>query len=142
MYARATLTKGAFASKIFHTFRVQAPYKNACDDVLQSIQKTLDTLVFGGFAKVTYATAQQPTYDGGFGHLNVARRMRAEWAHFACQLGDCEPAVWKNIWWYRLRQVYGPLCDRDFVFSTCAFKSLTVKYEPSQVATDGDGMLG
>jgi len=112
---------------------VQAPYEGARELTLNAIQATLNGLVFGGYTPMKITTAQQPVCDVGFGHIDLERRMAAEWALFARQLADCEQAPWKNIWWYRLRQVYGELCDRDFVFSTCAFKNLSLRSEPSQV---------
>ena len=59
--------------------------------------------------------------------------MQAEWAHLASQLANDTPAPWKNIWWARLRQVYGDLCDRDLLLGTCRYKLLTLRAEPSQV---------
>ena len=59
LFIRAALAKGAFASKIYHTFRAQAPYVRARDAVLHNIQLTLNTLVLGGYSNVTHTQAQE-----------------------------------------------------------------------------------
>ena len=133
IYARSTLAKGGFASKVFYTFKIQAPYEGARRIVFDALQKTMNRLVFGGFCNITIDTAQQPPCDGGVGHLHVERRMHAEWAHLAGQLTNHEPAAWKNVWWRNLRDVYGELCDRDLLLSTCSYQLLKLRAAPSQV---------
>ena len=134
VYARSALAKGAFASKMFHTFKMQAPCAAIRTTVLRNIQKVINQLVFGKFFQIRTDTAQQPYKDGGVSHLHVERRMKAEWAMLAAQLATNEPAPWKNIWWYGMRDVYGPLCDDpDLVHTTCQFKLLPSSKEPSQV---------
>ena len=133
IYARSTLAKGAFASKIFHTFIVQSPYQGARDQVIKSLQNTINSLVFGGFYNVSVETAQQPPCDAGVGHLNVKRRLEAEWAHLASYLMSSAAAAWKNIWWYELRNVYGNLCDPDLLQTACTYRRLQLEAGPSQV---------
>ena len=113
---------------------MQAPCAAIRTTVLRNIQKVINQLVFGKFFQIRTDTAQQPYKDGGVSHLHVERRMKAEWAMLAAQLANNEPAPWKNIWWYGMRTVYGPLCDdRDLVHTTCQFKLLQSSKEPSQV---------
>ena len=93
-----------------------------CQDVLQRVQTVLNALVFGGYTNVAIAAAQQPRSDAGIGHLDVARRMEAEWTTLACRLIDDKPAPWKNIWWRHLRDVYGDaLCGRDMLLGEWTF---------------------
>ena len=133
LFTRAALTKGAFASKIYHTFRAQAPYTNARNTVLHNIQTVLNTLVFGGYSNVAHSQAQQAFADGGFEHIDIEARMRAEWALHMRELMTPRPAVWKNIWWYHLQQVYGPLCGADLPLTRCAFTRMPLHAAPSQV---------
>ena len=82
---------------------------------------------------MTIPTAQQPFCDAGASHLHLERRMNAEWAHLVAQLMDGTTAAWKNIWWKRMRDVYGPLCDRDMPLSGCTYQLMRVDAGPSQV---------
>ena len=133
VYANVALAKGGFASKVVYTFKIQAPSAQVRDDVFDKLQGTLNRLVFGGFRHIAVDMAQQPHCDGGVGHIDIAKRMRAEWAHLASQLANDVSAGWKNIWWWRLRQVYGELCDRDLLLSTCQYKLFEREQQPSQV---------
>ena len=121
IYARSTIARGAFAAKVVHTFRIQAPYENARDLTFRDLQSTLDTLVFGGYTNVAVATAQQDIRDAGTGHINIREWMKAEWAQLARQLTDTEPAQWKNIWWYNIRRAYGRLAEADLLLTTCTY---------------------
>ena len=78
IYARSTLAKGAFASKVYHTFKLQAPAASVRHNVFKGLQGTLNTLVFGKYYEVRVDTAQQPSRDAGIGHVDIARRMRAD----------------------------------------------------------------
>ena len=145
VYARVAITKGAFASKPLHTFRVQAPYEGARNVTFDDIQATLNQLVFGSYYATTVECAQQPIADAGVGHINLRRHMTAEWAHLARQLADPSPAVWKNIWWRHIRDVYGPLTDRDLIYTRCTYTLLRLSAGPSQVqqlAMQAWGQLG
>ena len=134
VYARSMLAKGAFASKIVHTFRLQVPIAGARENIFKSLQRTLNTLVFGGFHGVTVRASQQPPEDGGLGHINIERKMQAEWARLTGQLLDGKPAVWKNIWWSELRTVYGDiLTTPDLLHSTCRFELLDAAAGPSEL---------
>ena len=133
IYARSRLAKGAFASKVIHTFKVQCPHEKARETALARLQDTLNQLVFGNFYNITVATSTQPPSDCGVGHLDVSRRLEAEWAHLVTYLMSSEAAVWKNIWWYELRQVYGDLCDLDMPLTTLTYKLLALSPGPSQV---------
>ena len=133
VYARSKLAKGAFASKIFHTFKVQAPFEPAQREVTKRIQDTLNQLVFGGFNGVALETAEQPSCDAGVGHINIRRRLEAEWAHLVTYLMSSEQAAWKNVWWYELRKVYGDLCERDLPHTTLTYKLFALAASPSQV---------
>ena len=103
---------------------MQVPSERVRDHVLDQLQKTINGLVFGRFYSVAVPTAQQPPCDGGFGHINLARRMEAEWATLACRLCDDKPAPWKNIWWRHLRDVYGTLADRDMLLGSWSYALL------------------
>ena len=133
LFIRAALAKGAFASKIYHTFRAQAPYEGARNAVLHDIQLTLNTLVFGGYSNVAHTQAQQPFSDGGFDHIDISTRMRAEWALHMRELMSPRAAAWKNIWWFNIAKVYGPLCGADLPLTRCAFKRMPFDAAPSQV---------
>ena len=133
IYARSALAKGAFASKVMHTFTVQAPFEPARLEVLKRLQTTLNKLVFGSFYNVAVETAMQPSCDAGVGHINITRRLEAGWAHLVTHVMSSELAVWKNIWWFNLRQVYGELCDLDLPLTTMTYKLLSLRTEPSQV---------
>jgi hypothetical protein len=65
VYARSALAKGAFASKMFHTFKMQAPCAATRTTVFRNIQKVINQLVFGKFFQIRTDTAQQPYKDGG-----------------------------------------------------------------------------
>ena len=93
VYARVALAKGGFASKVFYTFKVQAPGEAMRANVFTALQRVLNTLVYGGFQSVTVERAQQPPCDAGVGHINLERRMQAEWAHLAVQLANDEPTM-------------------------------------------------
>ena len=93
IYARSALAKGAFASKIYHTFTVQAPFEGARTAALAKLQRVLNRLVFGGFHPVSLHTAQQAPGDAGVGHINIARRLRAEGARLAAQRAAIQVAV-------------------------------------------------
>ena len=101
--------------------------------MLDNIQTVLNTLVFGGYSNVAHSQAQQAFADGGFEHIDIEARMRAEWALHMRELMTPRPAVWKNIWWYHLQQVYGPLCGADLPLTRCAFKRMPLHAAPSQV---------
>ena len=133
VYARIQLARGAFASKVFHTFLVQAPPEPAQERALQRLQTTLDQLVFGKFHGVAGATARQPQQDLGLGHLDIARQVHANWACLAKQLADDTPAVWKNIWWANMRSTYKSLCDKDLLLSNCTYRLLMDQAAPSYV---------
>jgi hypothetical protein len=141
--ARSALAKGGFASKIFYTFTIQAPDAarpaevlrpslRTRSEILKSLQKTMNRLVFGRYFPTTVTTAQQPFVDGGVGHIDVERRLHAEWAHFASQLANDEPAPWKNIWWRHLRDTYGDaLCSKDLLLTSCTYTLLQEASGPS-----------
>ena len=132
-YVRAAIAKGAFASKVYHTFKAQAPFESMRTLALQRIQDTLNKLVFGGFNNVATTQAQQAKCDGGFGHVNLHARVHAEYAHLVRELIVDTPSDWKNIWWHRLRKVYGPLASADLPLTLCTFERLTFDAAPSQV---------
>ena len=94
---------------------------------------TLNTLVFGKYSNVTHSQAQQGREDGGFGHIDIAARMRSEWALLVRELMTPTPQAWKNVWWYNIKQVYGPLCGADLPLTRCAFKRMVMDAAPSQV---------
>ena len=133
IYARSAVAKGGFGSKVIYGFKIQAPYEGARTLVFNTLQVTLNRLVFGGYCDVTIATAQQPCCDAGASHLHLERRMNAEWAHLVVRLMDGTSAAWKNIWWKRMRDVYGPLCDRDMPLSSCTYQLMQFDAGPSQV---------
>ena len=58
LHARSTLAQGAFASKIYYTFKIQAPFEPFQEAIYKDLQQTLNTLVFGKFYGTTVATAQ------------------------------------------------------------------------------------
>ena len=145
VYARSAVAKGGFASKVIYSFAIQAPAAaqvrggtrpnlRTRGALLQSLQKTINQLVFGKYFPITINTAQQPKIDGGIGHINVERRLNAEWAHFASQLANDEHAAWKNIWWWHLRNTYGAmLCTKDLLLTSCTYALLRKSAAPSEV---------
>jgi len=68
--------------------------------------------------------------------------MQAEWAHLACRLSEDEAAPWKNIWWFNLREVYGDLCERDLLYTTCRYQRLKLNAGPSQVQQEAMAAWG
>ena len=74
------------------------------DVELGKTQRVLDTALFGegGHCFSSRATAYQPGRDGGLGHINIAARMRAEWAQVAIQLAVSQEA-WVEVWKEELR---------------------------------------
>ena len=133
IYARSNVAQGAFISKVFHTFAVQAPFEGARDIAIKRLQDVVNRLVFNKFYNVTLATAMQPAKDAGIGHINVRRRLQAGWARHVHHLMSPRPAVWKNVWWYELRQIYGSLVDYDLPLTTCTYQLVNTSVGPSQI---------
>ena len=133
LHARSQLAKGGFASKVLHTFSVQAPHEPMQKIIFDRIQKVLNSLVFGGFYNVTVSTACQPPEDGGLAHVSVERRVRAGWMHYVSRLMQSKPAVWKNIWWYNLRCIYGPLACKGLLATNCTFAQTSTSAAVSEV---------
>ena len=133
IYARSAVAQGAFISKVFHTFAVQAPFEGARDVAIKRLQEVVNRLVFSKFYNVTLATAMQPAKDAGIGHINVRRRLQAGWARHIHRLMSPRPAAWKNVWWFELRQIYGPLVDYDMPLTTCTYQLVNMSVGPSQI---------
>ena len=89
--------------------------------------------MFGGYSNVAHTQAQQPFNDGGFDHIDISTRMRAEWALHMRELMSPRAAAWKNIWWFNIAKVYGPLCGADLPLTRCAVKRMPFDAAPSQV---------
>ena len=92
------------------------------DVELGKTQRVFDTALFGegGHCFSSRATAYQPGRDGGLGHINIAARMRAEWAQVAIQLAVSQEA-WVEVWKEELRGVYGTLAETHLEKTTCSF---------------------
>ena len=112
---------------------MQAPFEGARDAAIKRLQDVVDQLVFNKFFNVTKATAMQPAKDAGIGHINVHRRLQAGWARHVHRLMSPRPAAWKNIWWFELRELYGPLVDRDLPLTTCTYQLVSTSAGPSQI---------
>jgi hypothetical protein len=104
--SKVNLIKGMYAARLPYRAAVQVSRK--ADEELGHTQRVFDTALFGegGHCFASRQTSYQPRWDGGVGHIHVASRMRAEWAHLAAQLGTSEE-MWAAVWRDELEGVYG-----------------------------------
>ncbi len=131
IYARSALAKGAFVSKVYHTFLVQVPEQKVRNAIIKRLQALVNSLVFGKYSGAKNCVHQQPVRDGGIGHLDVKARLRANWTGLIMQLCQADAAPWKNIWWHAMRARYGDLATSRLVFSKCSFHLLRASTSPA-----------
>ena len=97
VYARSTLAKGAFASKIVYTFRLQVPFAGARANVFDKLQR------YAQHTRVWWlpwrhrpsvaTTGQPPPENCGLCHINIESKLQAEWTRLTSQLRDGKLAV-------------------------------------------------
>ena len=116
---RVHLVKGAYAAKIPYQAAIQVPKK--ADWKIEQTQQTLDRAVFGKWAFISRKTAYQPEEDGGYGHVDLKRRLQAEWANHVAALVDGEDA-WMRLWKTQLSEEYGGIDATKLLNSTCSFR--------------------
>ena len=114
--ARVTLTRGAYASRIPYQAGAQIPPQADAIRLIVATQRTFDQAVFGDFQFMTRLTARQPRRDGGISHIDLRRRLQAEWASLCVDMLRRTDS-WHTYWWDGLERTYGDLGDRELLQS-------------------------
>jgi len=95
-------------SDLFYEEQVQVP--DTADEEIEKTQRVFDEAVFGitgkgGRAFVRYSQSYQLWEDGGIDNIDLAKRMKAEWAALCVRMGGREDS-WKGIWREAMDAVY------------------------------------
>eukprot|EP00966_Prymnesium_polylepis_P294962 6811409-Prymnesium_polylepis.1 len=76
--------------------------------------------------------------DGGYGHINLRKKLQAEWANHVVALIDGNDS-WMHLWKQQLRMEYSGIDADKLLSSTCAFRIMATGkvYRKHRPATQG-----
>ena len=127
---RVHIVKGAYAAKIPYQAAIQVPAKAEWE--IERTQQEMDKAVFGKWAFISRRTAHQAKEDGGYGHMNLKKRLQAEWANHVAAMIDGKDS-WMILWKRQLSDEYGGIDAVKMLNSTCAFRLMAKREQGSEV---------
>ena len=103
---RETAARWGVAAPVVYPLRYQVPHHTArLDGALDKIQKSMDKVATRGYHGTSNASRRQPRADGGYGHMDLKRHLRAHWHKLGLDvIRSADDRPYKNFYAYYVRR--------------------------------------